>query len=188
MLVKVGPPTEKTVEAIYAGLQDGVHFMAVNVSSGFIERLREMQAHAADLERVVMNANGYARWALSPLGLKCYLFEMLLGVARKLAYRPRVDGFFVDVMNEMANATGRFGRVRLRGHAAHLDGGTAVQGTTYHLGKLAYVHESAPIRPRPRGGSRLSVRGMQQICQQFKKLKPLPLSDVRHAASVHEPL
>ena len=181
MLVKVGPPTERTVEAVYAGLQDGVHFMAVNVSSGLVERLREMQAHAADLERVVMNANGYARWALSPLGQKCYLFELLLGVARKLAYRPKADGFFVDVMNEMENATGRLGRVRLRAHEAHLYGGTAVRGSAHRLKGLEYVHESAPIRPRPQGASRLSVHGMQRICQQFKELKPLPLGRVsRH--------
>ena len=162
VLVKVGAPTERAVEPLYGGLQDGVHFISINVTQDLSHMIRVYQEHPTELERMVLNANAYAAWALSPAGIKCYFLELLVGAAGKLSYRPRDQGFFSTVLEKYShpvkNVTARCIK----------DKAWAVRCRT-PFGEGVHEYTS-----RITGENRKNLSQMLAMCTQFKRLRPVP--------------
>ncbi len=167
VLVKVGAPTERNVEALYGGLQDGIHFVDVNVTSGLVDKVQQLQAKPRELERIVLNANAYAAWALSHFGMKCYLLELLAGSAAKLAYRPHKKGFFHTILS---NSTNQWGRSLVQARYLQGNESTAV-GMQTRWG--AAVHEYKNFQSQ--SPHRKNMNEMMKLCSHFKRIRPVPL-------------
>ena len=161
VLVKVGAPTERAVEPLYGGLQDGVHFINANVRQELSDTIRPYQENPAELERMVLNANAYAAWALSPAGMKCYFLELLVGAASKLGYRPRKEGFFSTILDNYSHPVKTTQARCIEGKAS-----AVMRRTPFGYG----VHEYSRITSQ----NLKNLSQMVALCSHFKRLRPDP--------------
>lgn len=78
-------------QPLYGGLRDGVHLVLLEAES-FVQQLQTLQSGWERLGGLAENAQAYARWALSEETQACYLYELLTGYTRKLAYAVPTGG------------------------------------------------------------------------------------------------